>query len=308
MTVNLITGSNGFCGLHLARRLRVEKGVRIVGVDVAPTSRNPQALDDYLQADLCEPEQIKHVLETVQPDFVFHLAGVSSGKPSEIYRANFLAVLHLLEAVRCFSRHIRLLLVGSASEYGNVAADQLPIREDTECKPGDTYGASKHAMTLTALHYAQHHHMKLVIARPFNIVGTGIPATLLIGAVLRRAKEALKSPNEPVITIGNLDSERDFVAVDDVIEAYLRMMSGDLWGQVFNLCSGKPYSVRFVVATLLSHSPRPIRLQQNPSLFRPSDPHVIYGDWSKAHSAFGFTPSVPLETVLHQAWTQEFEA
>jgi GDP-4-dehydro-6-deoxy-D-mannose reductase len=305
MRACLITGSSGFCGWHLARRLQAEGGIRVIGADLAETPRYPEVLDEYIRADLGETDAIHRVLQIVRPDVVFHLAGASGGKPGDIFRANFFSALHLLETVRCCFSDVRVLLVGSAAEYGEVAPEDLPVTEDTDCRPVDPYGASKHAMTLSAQQYARLYRLKVVVARPFNIIGAGAPPHLLVGAILRRAKEAFSS-GEPVIKVGNLESKRDFVAVEDVVEAYIRMGFGDFSGEIFNLCSGQPRSVRSVVELLLSHSPKAIRLEQDASLFRSSDTSIIYGDWEKSRKAFGFAPSVPLEAALQEAWQHEF--
>src|SRR5262249_47008847 len=139
MRACVITGSNGFCGWHLARRLQAEGGVRVVGADLAETPRHPEVLDEYVQADLRKTDAVHRVLKTVRPDVVFHLAGASVGKAGDIYQANFFSVLHLLETVRCSFSHLRVLLVGSAAEYGEVSSDDLPVTEDTECRPVDPY-------------------------------------------------------------------------------------------------------------------------------------------------------------------------
>jgi GDP-4-dehydro-6-deoxy-D-mannose reductase len=144
--------------------------------------------------------------------------------------------------------------------------------------------------------------MKITVARPFNIVGGGIPRHLVVGAILCRAREALRSSEQPVVRVGNLESERDFVAVRDVVDAYLRMVRGGYWGQVFNLCSGQPRSVRSMVELLLAHSKKHFRLETDVSLVRSSEPKILYGDSTKAYRAFGFKPSVPIEEALREAW------
>jgi GDP-4-dehydro-6-deoxy-D-mannose reductase len=300
--IALISGANGFCGTHLARRLKGEGEFRVLGAGLRHYPCQPECLDEYIQADLCDPNRVDEVVKKTRPDVVFHMVGLAQGNPADLYRSNFFSALYLLESVRQHVSSSGTLLVGSAAEYGSTASNQLPLTEESSCRPAEDYGASKHAMTLIAMSYAQFYRMKVVVARPFNIIGAGVPSPLLVGAVLCRVKEALKNGAEPVIKIGNLESERDFVAVDDVVEAYVRMVSGGFWGEIFNLCSGQPRSVRSVVGVLLSYSDRPIRLEVDASLVRPSDLNRIYGDWGKAWRAFGYKPSVPLEVALQDAW------
>jgi GDP-4-dehydro-6-deoxy-D-mannose reductase len=307
MRVALITGANGFCGRHLVRRLEAEGGFRVLGVGLRHYPCQSECLDEYIQADLCDPNRVDEVVKKTQPDVVFNLVGLAQGNAANLYRSNFFSALYLLESLRHHTPSAHVLLVGSAAEYGSAVSDQLPLTEESSCQPTETYGACKHAMTLVALNYAKFYRMKAVVARPFNIIGAGVPCPLLVGAVLYQIKHTLKNGGELVIKIGNLESERDFVAVDDVVEAYIRMVSGSFWGEIFNLCSGQPRSVRSVIDLLLAHSDRPIRLEVDASLLRSSDQKAVYGDWGKAHRAFGYKPSVPLETALRQAWRYEIQ-
>ena len=197
------------------------------------------------------------------------------------------------------------LLVGSAAEYGHVPEGEMPIRETHLCNPCIPYGISKHALTLAALIYAKAHGMKIVIARPFNIVGAGIPASLVIGAVLSRIKDALKTDNESVmVSVGNLETERDFIAVEDVSEAYLVMIRSNCWGDVFNICSGEPHSIRTILQSLAKNSIRKIEFQENASLMRSLDVTRVYGSAEKARKILGITPKVPLVSALKAAWDE----
>jgi GDP-4-dehydro-6-deoxy-D-mannose reductase len=113
---------------------------------------------------------------------------------------------------------------------------------------------------------------------------------------------------DPVVRIGNLDTQRDFVAVEDAVEAYLRLIRCDCWGEVFNVCSGQPRSIRSLVEQLLGFSKRPVRLLVDPALVRPADVPVAYGSWEKAHRAAGFAPATRLEDALRSAWNHAMEA
>jgi GDP-4-dehydro-6-deoxy-D-mannose reductase len=300
--IALVTGAAGFSGRHLCQRLKCEARLDIVGLDCLAAPPPEMALSRYLAADVTEPEALRRIVRSVAPDFIFHLAGSAAGDPVSIYRLNTLGTVCLLEAVRAEVPGARVLLVGSAAEYGTPPASAMPLTEEQPCQPAGPYGVSKYAATRIALDYFNRFDLKIVIARPFNIVGPGIPPSLLVGAVLHRAVQALSGPEPAVVRIGNLDTERDFVAVEDVVEAYWRMLQASRWGEVFNLCSGSPRSIRSVVEEVLRHAHRPVRLEVDAALVRPSDVRSIYGSWEKARRAFGFVPATPLETALRSAW------
>jgi GDP-4-dehydro-6-deoxy-D-mannose reductase len=157
-------------------------------------------------------------------------------------------------------------------------------------------------MTLAALDCFKKHGLRVAVVRPFNIVGAGVPESLVVGALLHRMRKALTDEANPTVPVGNLDSQRDFVAVDDVVEAYWRLIHAESWGQVFNICSGRPVPVRAVAERLLGFAPRPLRLQVHPALVRAAEATVVYGSWQKAHRAFGYEPRTGLEDAVRSAW------
>ncbi|MBI5526063.1 MAG: NAD-dependent epimerase/dehydratase family protein [Deltaproteobacteria bacterium] len=302
MTRALITGVNGFCARHLVARLRKETGYEVIGSDLAPPESGTSDLHVFRPADIGDPRQVRRLIEDVAPDVIFNLAGSRGANARDVYRANLLAVTHLLEACRGFERDTKFLQVGSAAEYGVVESVDLPVTESHACSPVGAYGASKFAATIACLEYADRFGMKVVVARPFNVVGAGISENLVLGAVAARARKALCEGAEPVIRAGNLDGRRDFVAVGDVVEAYVTMVAGAHWGQVFNLCSGESRSIRDVLMMLLSNSPVRFRIEVDKRLVPTFEVRSIHGSCEKARNAFGFAPRVPIETALASVW------
>jgi len=297
----LITGAGGFFAAHLTQVLAKGEGCRVVGLDLSPSAPVGARLDDYVAADLANAAQTEQAVRQIQPDLVFHLAGRIQGNADDLYRANLMAGICLLEALRLHRPDARVIVTGSAAEYGPVPAN-APVSEDHPCNPSGPYALSKYALTLASLDAAHRDGMKVVVARPFNLVGPGVPPSVVVGAVLGRLKAALASPGDAVVAVGNLDSQRDFIAVEDAAQAYVTLIQGEPWGEVFNICSGVPMAIRSVVETLLSFSPRQIRLVSDPALARSSEAAVVYGSWEKAGSVFGFRPTTPLNKALSAAW------
>lgn len=293
--------------MHLAKRLSVEEGTLIVGADWAEPTNGRCILDNFARLDLREYVQVADLLRRVRPDLVFHLAGIQQGEVRDIYRTNIMGTVHLLEAVRQECHSARVLLVGSAAEYGFVGKDELPVTESTTCRPRGPYGLSKYASTLAGLDWSRQFGMKVVIARPFNIIGAGISPNLFAGALLARAREALARPGDPVIKVGNLESQRDFIAVEDAVEAYRLMLGGDYWGEVFNICSGHPLKISSLAEMLLAHSSRPIRLEVDPALVRSDEINVMYGNGEKARRLLGFQPRVSVEESVNRIWREGME-
>lgn len=301
MRTALVTGASGFTGSHLIARLRERGGYRITGTArVARTGVDGNALQVL---DLTDATAVDRLLASVQPDVIFHLAGRNTGTAEELQRTNADAVTVLLEAVRRRAPEARVLLAGSAAEYGRPEAGAGAIRETQPCQPVSAYGASKLAATERALEAAAG-GVRVTVVRPFNVVGRGMPSTVVLGAVLERARAALATGRDEV-RVGRLDTERDFVAVEDVVEAYVRLADAAAIGMVVNVCSGEPRSVGSVVRTLLSSAPRPLRLVEDPALVRPADVPVAFGSNELAQRLIDFDTWTPLPVSLALAWSDD---
>jgi GDP-4-dehydro-6-deoxy-D-mannose reductase len=315
----LITGASGFCAKHLADRLRADGSVRIAGADIAghapkDVAAADIAIDEYHRADVSDMDQMAALVDELQPDMLFHLAGTALGSsasaqasPRNAFLVNTMGAVNVLEAVRLNAPGCRVLLVGSAAEYGFVPQLELPASEERICRPVGAYGASKLAATLAGREYAHKFGLKVVMARPFNIIGPGMPLDLVVGALAFRAKKALAGSADAIVTAGDLSPQRDFIAVEDVVRAYVQLLQGDCWGEVFNICSGQPHSIQHVAEVLFSHSPRRITLQTDPSLAQ-SSVRSMYGSFEKANRAIAFTPNVSLESSLAAVWSAAMAA
>jgi len=298
---SLVLGAAGFCGRHLLRRIKEEADSEIIGADIV---RNPSGLacDGYSAVDITQADQVAELFAREQPDRVYDLAGINAGQTADIYKVNVIGRVNTMEAVRTQCAGAAVLLVGSAAEYGIIPEADCPVTEEHECKPIGPYGLSKYAATQIALGYFRQYQLRLVIARPFNVVGAGMPDSLLLGAVIRRAKTALAKSDPAVIRTGNLESQRDFIDVGDLVDAYVKLLSSDRWGETYNICSGQPVPIRRLVDLALSHAHRDVALEADPALMRTVDAPVVYGSFEKAHAAFGFQPRTSLEESVRAAW------
>ena len=281
-------------------RLRLEKDLHLAGADI--TGEPVRELDRFLQIDPNDPMALANVVADESPDLVFHLAGANRGTAGNLERINVTTGMELLVKLADTAPRVRVLLAGSAAEYGPVQEKDLPVREELPCRPTSPYGISKHSLVMRGLEFAHARGMHVTVARAFNIIGAGIPPSLVVGAVLKRLKEALAAVGEPVVRVGNLGTRRDFVSVEDAVDAYWRMLNGPFAGQIFNVCSGHAVKIADLVSTLIGFAPRPVRLETDPALVRPDDVPVMYGDPTKARHAFGFEPETDITPALRRAY------
>ena len=306
----LITGVSGFCGRHLVKRLRREQDMEIAGLDMAKPDASQWGLDRYFQADICDRAEVASRIAEFRPDSIYHLAGINAASSSAgaVCAVNLMGALNVLEAVRRHAPGCRLLIAGSAAEYGPVPDTALPVTEDVPCRPVGAYGASKYAATMITLDYVRKSNLKAVVVRPFNIIGAGIPTTLVVGAMMARAKQALESTGEPVVRVGDSDSERDFISVSDAMDAYVLLLDAEPWGEIVNVCSGRSWPIHHIARALLGNSARPIRIEFDPNLIPPSPVRRIYGSNEKARRLIRFEAKMSLEQALSSIWDSEMGA
>jgi GDP-4-dehydro-6-deoxy-D-mannose reductase len=301
----LITGGRGFCGRHLAHYLETES----ITVFTMGTGSGPR--DHYQIDSVHDSAGMISALRELQPDFIFHLAGmVWAESPSLLYRANVEYAAELLGAIeQAGKKGIPTLFVGTAAEYGLVSENDLPVREDHRPRPYNHHGISKCAQTLVGLAAANTGH-RLVIARPGNIVGPGMPHHLLLGRIVEELYRIGKGHQVPRIEVGNLDVSRDFIDVEDVSKIYWKLIRHPkAYGEVINVCCGEAIPVRTLVERLIEMSGIEAELAPQPTLMRTHDPVVYFGSTVKLSR---FVDSVPrfeinrtLRSILDYAATRQ---
>ncbi|MFI5310330.1 MAG: NAD-dependent epimerase/dehydratase family protein [Gemmatimonadales bacterium] len=300
MTTALVTGAGGFLARHLVPVLRARGTSRIVGADLrAPADAG---FDATHAADLTDPGAASALLSAVAPSMVFHLVGAIRGTEAELRASNVSTAANVLDAVRASARVARVVLVGSAAEYGRVPPRDQPVPEAFRGMALSDYGRAKSEVSALAVRAARDWGMHVVLARPFNIVGAGIADTLVVGAIVRRLRAALLGPPPRVIRVGTTASVRDFVAVEDVAAGLALALERGSPGEAYNLCSGTGHTVADVLARLLALAGEPVEVGYDDALVRPGEVDALVGSWEKAARALGWRPSVPLDVSLRAAW------
>jgi len=274
----LLTGAEGFTG-----RLFAERAVA-AGHTVVP-----------LQSDLTHDEAIRKEVLEIAPEAVVHLAAISfvgHANDAAFYAVNVVGTTNLLNAlVQLPDRPDRVLLASSANIYGNTA--RSPIDENQPPAPVNHYGMSKLAMEYMARTYRD--RLNLVITRPFNYTGPGQDANFLIPKLAMHF-----AARAPSIALGNLDVEREFNDVQMVCDAYLLLLAHGEPGEAYNICSGRPYALRYVIETLArmtSHSPR---IEVNPAFVRANEVHRLCGNPNKLRVLLAKQGAVLAEPALEE--------
>jgi GDP-4-dehydro-6-deoxy-D-mannose reductase len=311
----LVTGIAGFVGRHLVDLLRTEHpGVEVFGL-VKPHGTPANDLPGriaLIEADLEDAAGVDSALDLVHPDRIIHLAGQSSPHaswtdPAGTIRVNVLGLLHILEAVRKRSLAPRVLVIGSAEEYGVVDARDLPVPEDAPLRPASPYAVSKIAQGYLALQYTLSFQMGIVRTRTFNHTGPGRGEAFAESSFARQIAEIEAGRRRPVLAVGNLEAVRDFSDVRDVVRAYWTLLDRGDAGEVYNVCSGKGIRIRDLLQKLIEISGIDVEVRLDPERLRPSDIPNLVGDPRKIRETTGWEPGIPLEKTLRdllQHWRE----
>ena len=301
----LITGAGGFVGGHLIEHLLTQPNLTIDAAVFDPPGQNPR-LDDLpvnqLHADLRAAETVERLIEMSQPDMLVHLAALadvaqSFKDPWRTLENNILAQVNLLEAVKKSCPRARVLVISSAEVYG-AAGGARGIDEFTPFEPANPYSVSKVTQDMLGLQYFIAHRIPVIRARPFNHIGPGQGKGFVTTDFASQIAAIEAGQREPVLFVGNLAAERDFTDVRDVVRSYYLMLTQGQPGDVYNVCSGRAYSIQSVLDTLLSYSTVDIEVRRDPARMRPSDVPRRIGDASKLRQRTGWEPAVPFEQSL----------
>ena len=202
-----------------------------------------------------------------------------------------------------------MVAVSSGEVYGPPAA--LPVDESAPLRPQNPYAVSKAASDLLAGFYADAHGLRVVRPRPFNHAGPGQPPIYALASFARQVAAGLEAGEDPIrVVTGNPDARRDFTDVRDVVRAY-RMLADAGAPLVANVCSGRSWSARELIAGLARAAGAEIEHVVDPALVRAHEVMEIRGSAERLRAATGWEPEIPLETTLADTvawWREEIRA
>jgi GDP-4-dehydro-6-deoxy-D-mannose reductase len=303
----LITGITGFVGSYLAE-YALGRGLEVYG---SYRWRSPTENIQHLRSritlvasDLRDATSVQALLEAARPDAIAHLAaqsfvGASWPAPAETITNNLIPQVHIFEALRALRMKPRFLVAGSSEEYGLVYPEEIPIKETNPLRPLSPYAVSKVAQDVLGYQYFQSYGLPVIRARAFNHEGPRRGEVFVTSNLARQIAEIEAGLREPVISVGDLKPRRDFSDVRDVVRGYWLLLEAGEAGEVYNLCSGRSWSIQEVLDFLLAQSTvAGIPVRTDPARLRPSDVMVLEGDPSKIERAVGWKVEIPFEQTL----------
>ncbi len=279
MTV-LITGALGYSAFYLRQQLSGN-----FQDDVFLTDLSSGGSDAVSECDLSRADRVEALLARIRPQQIYHLAGTVSNDYAIDYPANVLGAKNILDALLTLKLPCRVLLIGSAAEYGLVKAGGNPVAETAPLLPVRIYGLTKMFQTQLMNYYCLVHHLDLVMARTFNLFGGGerqISGRLFPGRVAEqiiRVKSGLASK----VKVGNLEAVRDYIDIHAAVDYYQKIMQRGKSGEVYNVGNGQGISMRDLLKRLLKDAGLDMSLVEASVPAAPSlvDVPVIWADTTK---------------------------
>jgi len=303
----MVSGGAGFIGRHLLDLLSQAENRpdRVVVLDV----RRPEGWEgDWTECDLTDPHQVGPAVAQVCPDVIVHLAGIAAGGDLDAFLSvNVLACNHLLSSASKLPRPPRMLVMGSAAQYGITTGGQEVVDESRPLLGQTPYGVSKTFQERWALLRGREESVPVVCVRPFNIMGPGQPDRLVPATFLRQVAD-VKAGRSSEVVVGNLATSRDFLDVRDVCSALWALMTappGEPDGQVFNIASGEPLRIQQLLNACVELGGGGISVRPDPSLLKAGDVPMIVGNAERLRSMTGWRPRIPWRQSLEDMWREQ---
>ena len=304
----LITGAEGFVGSYLIRELLPLK-VPIYATYLAPRPGLGEMLPDdrLVQCDLTNRQRVFNIIKEIQPTCIYHLAGISFVPLAESKRqlaldVNLGGTLNLLEALAETHQYPRLILISSGEVYGKVPEARGALREEFPLRPTNFYAATKAAAEKIAWSFFERGDLTLTIFRPFNHIGPGQAPSFVVSDFARQVARITLGMADPRVYVGDIDVFRDFTDVRDIARGYRMCYESFTPGGIYNLASGCVVSIREILNTLISFSPTPIEIVQDPARFRKSEIKRVAVSIENFQAATGWAPQIPLEQTLREVY------
>ncbi len=293
----LVTGAEGFVGPYLIEEL-LNKDYDVIATHRDKISKLP---DEVIieKLDILDKERLKEIFEQHSPDWIFHLAAISNvgfsiKNPEITMNVNVEGTKNILDMAEEMERPPAVLIIGSAQEYGTPKF--IPITEEHPLNPTSPYAESKIKCEKLARERAKRGY-NTVVVRSFNHIGPGQLDSFVASSFAKQVAEIEKGKRDS-IKVGNLEAERDFTDVRDIVRAYVSAIEKCEPGEPYNVCSGNGYKIQWILDKLIELSDVKVKVERDPSRMRPSDIPVLIGSNKKFFAVTNWLPKINIEESL----------
>lgn len=305
----LVTGALGFAGRHLLEELR-QHGHETIPMDL-PAAVAAQPRPGLLAGDIMDAAGFRALVATHRPEACIHLGGLSFvplswDRPVDYFQANSLGVVNVLEALRLETPAARALVVTSAEVYGRFSSTFV-VHEESPLAPTNPYAVAKVAADHMTRLYARHYRLPYLVARPQNHIGPGQSTNFVAASFAEQVARIALGRAAPVIRVGDLQAERDFTDVRDVVRAYRLLMESGRAGEAYNIAATRPVRVRLLLDLFCQIAGVQPRIEVESARVRPADhPPVLSNE--KLRVELGWQPQFTLEQSLRDIYQHALQA
>lgn len=288
MKTVLITGANSVLGKTLSNRITSKYGWRLI-----KTTRTIRS-SKYEKLNVRNKQAVYKIIKQRKPDLIFHLAATYSSNLSSSFKTNVLGAEHLLNGISKTAKakkKIRLVLIGSAAEYGKVLTSESPVKESQLLRPISIYGLTKAWQTQLGLQWSSVGY-DVVVARVFNLMGSGFSKRLFIGHLENEIRR-VKLGEKKYIQTGSLDSIRDYIHVNQAVDQIMAIGLHGTAGEVYNVGSGKAIKIRSLLKKMLAKNKLKnsiVKYKKNKNKKEHSNIHKVVASISKINKLMKSTP------------------
>lgn len=244
MSTVLVTGGDGALGKS------VTAGLRSCGYDVVCGTRRALPDETHCYLDVTNPVNVSAVIHSVKPSAIIHLSATFVGDYEIAFATNVLGAKNILSAVKESDQPTRVVLAGSAAEYGLVSPEENPVRESQILRPVSIYGLTKSWQTNYGL-MCSYQGMDVLIARIFNLDGAGLSDRLFVGRISQQIQEVTSGLRQR-IEVGSLAAIRDYISITDAAFQLIKITERGRSGEIYHVASGQPIKMRDFLIQRLS--------------------------------------------------------
>ncbi len=254
----------------------------------------------YYEVDIRDAKGVQSVVGEVNPEQVYHLAGITAVDfawkyPRLTYEVNVFGAQNLFDAAASLPAPPRILNVSTSQVY---ASSSGILTEEKPLRPDNPYAASKAMAELLVSQYPERATGGIITARPFNHSGAGQPPNFVLPSIAKQFAEIEAGLRPPKLKLGNIAVARDFTDVRDVVRAYFLLLERGKASEVYNVCSGVAVLVADIVGMFQRISGIDVVIEIDPNKVRAKEVAEIYGDPNKLRTETGWHRQIPLEKTV----------
>ncbi len=294
----LITGSEGFIGQKMSL-FYVNKKLNVYGSYYKNKIKKIKGVK-YIKCNFKRKFEIENLINKIKPNYIFHLAAKSHPtysfkNPISTVQTNFIGTFYLLNAIKKLNLNTKIIIAGSSAQFGIKKLKELPVSEKANCNPEHIYGFTKKIQVSIGELYYKMYNMKICSAIIFNTSGLGKNFDVFQDFCNQYIKKNKKK--EIVLNVGNVNNQRDFLHIDDVVNALDKIRLKGKSGKKYIISSNKLTKIKTIIDNLQKVTKKKIKLKINKKLLRKFDEKIILGN-NKEIKKLGWKPKKNITDII----------